>query len=144
MPSHIWNDILSFSHCSSYTRIKLTSHPVRLFAKCIVKKIAREWSSWHTDRIVALNTNFCQYASLTILLLSSFQCFWRRIIQCDSQTLLLLIRKFSRGLYFQSFVKIKPSLNGKITLSFFDIGKSGLSPKYFTSLIYLLMIFSRK
>ena len=43
---------------------------------------------------------------------------------------ILLIRKFSRGLIFaklrikkQSFVKIKPSRIGKITLSFIKLGK---------------------
>ena len=35
----------------------------------------------------------------------------------------------------QSFVKIKPSRNGKITLSFIDIGKSCLSREFFTSLM---------
>ena len=62
---------------------------------------------------------------------------------------LLLIRKFLRGLYFretshmQSFVKIKPSRNGKITISFIDIGKSCLSHEFFTSPICLLVLFSK-
>ena len=44
--------------------------------------------------------------------------------------------KFSRGLYFretshmQSFVKKKNSRNGKLTLSFIDIGKSCLSREF--------------
>ena len=37
----------------------------------------------------------------------------------------------------QSFVKIKPSPNCKITLSFIDVGKSCLSREFFTSLICL-------
>ena len=37
-------------------------------------------------------------------------------------------------------MKIEPSRNGKITLSFIDIGKSCLSCKFFTSLICLLML----
>ena len=41
----------------------------------------------------------------------------------------------------RSFMKIKPSQNGKITLSFIDIGKSCLSHELFTSLICLLMLF---
>ena len=57
--------------------------------------------------------------------------------------------KFSRGLYFcetshmQSFVKIKPSRNGNITLSFFDIGKSCHNREFFTSLMCLLMHFAK-
>ena len=43
----------------------------------------------------------------------------------------------------RSFVKIKTSRNGKITLSFTDIGKSCLSRKFFKSLICLLMIFAK-
>ena len=46
---------------------------------------------------------------------------------------------FSRNFTFHdlwSFVKIKPWVNGKITLSFIDIGKSFLSLEFFTSLIY--------
>ena len=41
----------------------------------------------------------------------------------------------------RSFVKIKPSRNGKITLSFINIGKSCLSRDFFKSLICLLMLF---
>ena len=36
--------------------------------------------------------------------------------------LILLIRKFLWGFYFRETVKIKPLQNGKITLSFTDIG----------------------
>ena len=43
----------------------------------------------------------------------------------------------------RSFVKIKPSRNGKITLLFIDIGQSCLSRKFFTSLICLLMLFAK-
>ena len=43
----------------------------------------------------------------------------------------------------RSFVKIKPSRNGKITLSFIDIGKSCLNREFFTSLIILLMQLSK-
>ena len=43
----------------------------------------------------------------------------------------------------RSFVKIKPSRKGKITLSFTDISKSCLSREFFTSLICLLMIFAK-
>ena len=43
----------------------------------------------------------------------------------------------------RSFVKIKPSRNGKITLWFIDIGKSCLSHKFFTSLICLLMLLAK-
>ena len=42
----------------------------------------------------------------------------------------------------RSFVKIKPSRNGKITLSFIDIGITCLSREFFTSLICLLMLFA--
>ena len=42
-----------------------------------------------------------------------------------------------------SFVKIKPSRNGKITLSFIDIGKPCLSREFFTSLICLFMLFAK-
>ena len=43
----------------------------------------------------------------------------------------------------RSFVKMKPSRNDKITLSFIDIGKSNLSRKFFTSLICILMLFAK-
>ena len=43
----------------------------------------------------------------------------------------------------RSFVKMKPSRNGQITLSFIDIGKSCLSREFFTSLICLLMLFAK-
>ena len=43
----------------------------------------------------------------------------------------------------QSFTKIKPSRNGKITLSFIYIGKSCLNREFFTSLICLLMLFAK-
>ena len=48
---------------------------------------------------------------------------------------------FSRN--FASFMKIKPLRNGKITLSFIDIGKYCLGREFFTSLIYLLMLFAK-
>ena len=43
----------------------------------------------------------------------------------------------------RSFVKLKPSRNGKITLLFIDIGKSCLSREFFTSLVCLLMLFAK-
>ena len=43
----------------------------------------------------------------------------------------------------RSFVKIKPSRNGKTTLSLIDIGISCLSREFFTSLICLLMLFAK-
>ena len=43
----------------------------------------------------------------------------------------------------RSFVKIKPSRNGKITLSFIDTGKPCLSGDFSTSLICLLMLFAK-
>ena len=45
----------------------------------------------------------------------------------------------------RSFTKIRPSRNGKITLSFIDnyTGKSCLSREFFTSLICLLMLFPK-
>ena len=44
----------------------------------------------------------------------------------------------------QSFVKIKPSRNGKITLSFIDIGKPCLSRDFFyIILICLLLLFAK-
>ena len=43
----------------------------------------------------------------------------------------------------RSFVKIKPSRNGKITLSYIDIGKSCLNREFFTSLMCLLMKFAK-
>ena len=55
--------------------------------------------------------------------------------------ILLKIRKFSQGLYFRdtcqmpSFMKIKPSWNGEITLSFADIGKSYTSHDFLMSQI---------
>ena len=43
----------------------------------------------------------------------------------------------------QSFVKIRPSRNGEITLSFTNIGKSCLSCEFLTSYIYLLRLFAK-
>ena len=43
----------------------------------------------------------------------------------------------------RSFVKIKSSRNGEITLSFTDIGKSCLSCKLLTLQICLLMLFAK-
>ena len=43
----------------------------------------------------------------------------------------------------RSFVKTKLSRNGKITLSFIEIGKSCLSCEFFTSLICLSMHFAK-
>ena len=52
---------------------------------------------------------------------------------------------FARTLFTApaKFRENKPSRNGKITLSFIDIGKSCLSREFFTSLIYLLMLFAK-
>ena len=47
------------------------------------------------------------------------------------------------NLHMRSFVKIKPSQNGKITLTFIDIGKSCLSREFFTSLVSFLMLFAK-
>ena len=43
----------------------------------------------------------------------------------------------------QSFVKIKPSQNGEITLSFTDIGKSCPSREFLMAQICLLMLFAK-
>ena len=56
-------------------------------------------------------------------------------------------KNFSRRFYFHgssqmpSFMKIKPSGNGKITLSFTDVGKSCASCKFLTWKICLLTLF---
>ena len=50
---------------------------------------------------------------------------------------------FSRNFAWAKFRERKPSRNGKITLSFIDIGKSCLSCGFFTSLICLLMLFAK-
>ena len=50
---------------------------------------------------------------------------------------------FGETWHMQSFVKIKPSRNGKIALLFIDIGKSCISHEFFTSLICLLMLFAK-
>ena len=50
--------------------------------------------------------------------------------------LILLIRKFSRGFYFREtsqmryFLKIEPSRNGEITMSFTDEGMSCLNMSF--------------
>ena len=46
-------------------------------------------------------------------------------------------------IFAQSFVQIKPSQNGKITLLFIDIGKSCLNCEFFTSLMCHLMLFAK-
>ena len=54
--------------------------------------------------------------------------------------------KFVRALFSQnvrSFVKIKPSRNGEITLSFTDIGKSCPSCAFLNSQICLLKLFAK-
>ena len=43
----------------------------------------------------------------------------------------------------RSFMKIKPLQNGKISLSFIDIGKSCLIHEFLTSLICHLMLFAK-
>ena len=43
----------------------------------------------------------------------------------------------------RSFVKIKPSRNDKLTLSFINIGKFCLKRDFFTSLMCLLMLFAK-
>ena len=43
----------------------------------------------------------------------------------------------------RSFVKIKPSRSGKITLPFIDIGESCLNREFFTSQMCLLMLFAK-
>ena len=50
---------------------------------------------------------------------------------------------FSRTLAYAKFREKKPTRNGKITLSFIDIGKFWLSREFFTSLICLLMLFAK-
>ena len=50
---------------------------------------------------------------------------------------------FARTLFSRSFVKIKPSRNGKSTLSFIDIGKSCLSRECFTSLICISILYAK-
>ena len=67
----------------------------------------------------------------------------------DMSQRLLHIRKFSREFNFReashmrSFVKIKPSRNGVITLSFTNTVKSCSSREYFTSQICLLTLFAK-
>ena len=48
---------------------------------------------------------------------------------------------FSRNM--RSFLKINPSLNDKISLSFINIGKFCLGREFFTSPICLLMLFAK-
>ena len=53
---------------------------------------------------------------------------------------------FARTFIFaklRSFMKIKPSRYGKITLSFIDKGKSCLNREFVTSLICILMLFTK-
>ena len=50
---------------------------------------------------------------------------------------------FARTLFWRNFVKIKPSRNCKITLSFIDIGNSCLNREIFTPIICLLMLFAK-
>ena len=45
---------------------------------------------------------------------------------------------------FAKFRENKPSRNGKITLSFIDIGEPCLSGEFFTSLICRLILFAKK
>ena len=65
VPSNIWNDILSFFPVFVYQNKVCESHCLILCQKHCTET-TKEWSIWHTDISVA---------SLTILLLSSFQCF---------------------------------------------------------------------
>ena len=61
------------------------------------------------------------------------------------QSHILEIWKFWWGFYFRetSHMKIKPSRNGKITLSFIDIGKSWHNCEFFTALKCLLLLFGK-
>ena len=49
---------------------------------------------------------------------------------------------FSQNFAYAKFRENKPSRNGKITLSLFDIGKSCLNRETFTSIICLLKLFA--
>ena len=57
--------------------------------------------------------------------------------------------EITRGFYFcktyhmRSFMKIKPSRIGEITLSFTDIGKSRPCPEFLTSQICVLRLFTK-
>ena len=75
MPLHIWNDILSFSYCSCDILIEFACYTVKFFAKSIENKIAKVWSIWQSNKGIALKHVLFQYAGLTIILLSIFQCF---------------------------------------------------------------------
>ena len=50
---------------------------------------------------------------------------------------------FLRNFAYASFVKVKPSQNGEITLSFIDIGKSCPRVDFLTSQICLLVLFGK-
>ena len=50
---------------------------------------------------------------------------------------------FSRNFAYAKFREIKPSRNGKITVSLIDIGKSCPNREFFTSLMCLLMKFAK-
>ena len=51
---------------------------------------------------------------------------------------------FRETSHMRSFAKVKSSQNGKITLSFTDIGKSCFRREFKMSLIYMLTLFAKK
>ena len=50
---------------------------------------------------------------------------------------------FHETSHMRSFMKIEPLLNGKITMSFTDVGKSCPSREFLTSQLCLLMLFAK-
>ena len=81
---------------------------------------------------------------------SEFFClfFWNVVVLLLIHCL-LYIRKFLPGFYFRetsqmrSFVKIKPSQNGGINLSFTDVGKSCQNREFLTWQICFLTLFAK-
>ena len=56
---HIFWTIIIIFRCSSDSILQFASHTVWFFAKSIVKKIAKEWTIWQTDKIVSLTHKLC-------------------------------------------------------------------------------------
>ena len=93
---------------------------------------------------IQIDRNVCFEFGFCLILQVSHRSFGKFLISASTVN-----SEFLRGLYFRetshmrSFMKINPSRNDKITLSFIDIGKSCLSREFFTSLMCLLMLFAK-
>ena len=145
-----YNDLFVEKNWEILCSVFLALFPNRKFTACFLLAKARNVGGFlyqHCTLVNNVNKYMQQMTKVDARWIKTFAC--NKLANLQSREYILYIRKFSPGLYFHEtlymrrFVKIKPLRNGKITLSFIDIGKSCLSREFFTSLICLLMLFAQ-